>query len=54
MIISIKKDVREPSQAELLEAVKVLNQLGEVFKNNTKLLSTVLKWGLLSIFSYAK
>ena len=54
MIISIKKEVREPSQPELLEAVKVLNQLGEVFKNNTKLLSTVLKWGLLSIFSYAK
>lgn len=53
-IITIKKEVREPSQAELLEAVKVLNQLGDVFKNNTKLLSTVLKWGLLSIFSYAK
>ena len=38
----------------MLEAINVLNQLGDVFKNNTRLLSTVLKWGLLSIFSYAK
>ena len=53
-IITIKKEVKEPSKEELFQAVKVLNSLAEVFKDNTGLLATVLKWGLLSVFSYAK
>ena len=53
-IIVIKKEVKEPSLEELQKAVNVLHSLEEVFKDNLPLLATVLKWGLLSVFSYAK
>lgn len=53
-IICVKKEVREPTREELLKAVEVLEELGEAFPDNKPLLASILKWGMLSGFSYAK
>ena len=53
-IIPIKKEVREPSREELLRSIEVLKELGEAYEDNQPLLATVLKWGLMSGFAYAK
>ena len=49
----VKKDITKPSSKEVLECIKLLEELKRFFKDNTKTLSTVLKWSVMSEFSYA-
>lgn len=53
-ILAVHKDIVEPTRKELVNSVRVLNELAKYFKGNESLLATILKWGLLSGFSYAK
>jgi len=49
----VKKDITAPSSKEVLSCIKILEELKQFFKDNTKTLSTVLKWSMMSEFSYA-
>ena len=49
----VKKDFTRPTSTEVKKTIKRLNQLTLFFKDNLETLSTVLKWGLMSIFSYS-
>ena len=49
----VKKDITAPSSKEILSCIKILEELKQFFKDNTKTLSTVLKWSIMSEFSYA-
>ena len=49
----VKKDITEPTSKEVLSCIKILEELKKFFKDNTRTLSTVLKWSIMSEFSYA-
>ena len=49
----VKKDLTAPSSKEVLSCIKILEELKQFFKDNTKTLSTVLKWSMMFEFSYA-
>lgn len=54
IITPIKKEIREPTVEELTEAADILEELVKHFQGNEDVLASVIKWGLLSGFSYAK
>jgi len=51
--IIVKKDFSMPTTTEIKSCIQTLNNLTIFFKGNLETLSTVLKWGLMSEFSYA-
>jgi len=53
-ITCVDLDFTKPSISEMKEAIKILNDLSNFYKDNSKTFSTVLKWSLMSVFSYAK
>ena len=52
-ITPVKRVVTVPSIMDMKKAVKVLNDLADFYNDNLATLSTVLKWSLMSDFSYA-
>nr|WP_302577884.1 hypothetical protein [Methanobrevibacter arboriphilus] len=53
-LINIKYDIEEPTKEELLEAVKVIDDLKPFYKDELEKIATSLKWGWLSPFNYIK
>lgn len=53
-ILKIKVKTLNPSLKKLSEAVEIIEELKKYFKNEEDILATILKWGWLSPFSYAK
>ena len=51
--IIVKKDFSKPTPSEIKACIKTLKQLTLFFSDNLETLSTVLKWGIMSEFSYA-
>lgn len=52
-LIPVKLEFSEVTDEEILSAIDILNELHEHFKSNEDTLGSVLKWGIMSIFSYA-
>ena len=52
-ITVVKINFDELTSREALKCHKTLMALADYFKDNLEVLSTVLKWGLMSMFSYA-
>ena len=52
-ITVVKLEFNEVTSKEALKTHKTLIGLSEYFKDNLSVLATVLKWGLMSMFSYA-
>ncbi|WP_296885100.1 hypothetical protein [uncultured Methanobrevibacter sp.] len=52
-ITVVKLEFNEVTNKEALKTHKTLIGLSEYFKDNLSVLATVLKWGLMSMFSYA-
>ena len=52
-IIPIDKKVTVPKRDELAKVARVLDKLHDFYKDNEDTLATVLKWGVMSSFSYA-
>ncbi len=53
-LVNIDYEIKEPNSKELVEAVKVLDELVEFFKGDEDKLASCLKWGWLSPFNYIK
>lgn len=51
--IVVKKDIEKPTVDEMVECTRILTELSRFFKDNTDTLSTVIKWSIMSEFSYA-
>ena len=51
--ISIKMDLSMPTDEEIYEAIDVLADLHEAYNKEETTFATVMKWSLISIFSYA-
>lgn len=52
-LLVVKLDTTEPSFDEMKDAIYLLEELKEFFKDNPKTFATVFKWGIMSVFSYA-
>ena len=52
-ITVIKKNLRVPTREEMDKTAKTLNELSKFYKGHESTLATVLKWCLMSEFSYA-
>ena len=52
-ITVVKKTVTVPKDKDILECMRVLDDLAEYYEEHSDTLSTVLKWCLMSEFSYA-
>lgn len=52
-VTPVKRTVIIPSNEEIARCVKVLYDLSEFYKDNLETLATVIKWSLMSNFSYA-
>ena len=52
-VTPVKRTVIVPSNEEIARCVKVLYDLSEFYKDNLETLATVIKWSLMSDFSYA-
>lgn len=53
-ILAVKKELYEPSDDELNRGLDVLEELAKHFKDNEDILATIIKYGLIAPFSYAK
>ena len=51
--IIVKKDFSNPTSTEIKKTIKLISRLTLFFGDNLPTLATVLKWGLMSEFSYA-
>ena len=51
--IIVKKDFSKPTPIEIKKTLSILKKLTVFFDDNLDTLATVLKWGIMSIFSYA-
>lgn len=52
-LIPVKLDFDEVTDDEIRNTINTLNELHEYFKSNEETLGSVLKWAVMSIFSYA-
>lgn len=52
-LIPVKIDFDEVTDEEILSAIDLLNELHDHFNSNEDTLGSVLKWAIMSIFSYA-
>lgn len=52
-LITVKQDIAEPTEKELKEAFKVLENLKTWFTGQEDKLATCIKWGLMAPFSFA-
>lgn len=52
-IVCVKVDTSEPTDEEILQAISTLNELYLAFEKESETFATVIKWSLVSIFSYA-
>lgn len=52
-ITVVKKTVTVPEDKDILECMRILDDLAEYYEGHSDTLSTVLKWCLMSEFSYA-
>jgi len=53
-ILVVKLDVTQPNTDEIKSAINLLEELHRAYKKEATVLATVLKWGVVSIFSYAR
>jgi len=53
-VLIVKLSVTEPTMEEVQSAIKILDELHKAYSKEATVLATVLKWGLVSIFSYAR
>ena len=51
--VAIKMDLSMPTDEEIYEAIDVLSDLHEAYSKEETTFATVIKWSLISIFSYA-
>lgn len=51
--IIVKKDFTKPTSTEVKKTIQLLKRLTIFFGDNLETLATVLKWGIMSEFSYA-
>ena len=52
-VLVVKLDASKPSRDEILKGIEVLNELHSSYRKESTTFVTVMKWSLVSIFSYA-
>ena len=52
-LLVVKLNVNEPTNDEILKGIDVLEQLHKAYSKESVTFATVMKWSLVSIFSYA-
>lgn len=53
-LLIVKLDVTNPSAEQVKSALKQLEELHKYYKSESAVLATVLKWSMVSVFSYAR
>lgn len=52
-VLVVKLNTTEPSKEEILKGIDILEQVYEVYSKESTTFATIMKWSLVSIFSYA-
>lgn len=52
-LLVVKLDTSKPSKDEILQGISTLNELYSAYSEESTTFATVIKWSLVSIFSYA-
>lgn len=53
-LVAVHYEVKEPENEDLEKAVNILEELREFFNDQETKLASIIKWGLISPFSFAK